>query len=1195
MLNNSRAQGTIEYLVIIAIVVVIALVVVSILTGFVGQAPLVSEKESKLYWQSQELAVTDLVVDSEGDGKIVIKSNIDQPITITSATIGGIDVNLASGQNGNISLGQDIVLHGENLPLCVGQATSYDIIISYTTKYGVNKKLFGTTPYTSTCSDIDALTIPLSVSLTSPSHGANVNSYDVDLTFDVRGTDANYCELISPQITSQNGDQNTIIIENGSKTFSLTGLTGGGTIYAWDVNCSNANGEWVNAGEQTFTIPNIAPYIQFVSPTSGTQTGSVTIDFNVFDLDNAGDLNATFYYSTSPGVFSDQNYIGDLNLNETCFTSGNISTQKTCRYTWQITDPDFNGDYYIDINLTDGTDSNTTNSSQLAITNCTSLTGLTAPIAFSVLDTDLDGNVNLCSGTYAIEGTTTGVINMNQSGTSNENRKILNCNGATLTGSLNYGVYVNGNYNTIKNCNILNYATSVRVNIRSYLQVLNSNLSRETTKTGYGIYFYHNQNDHTYDTTIQNSTITNRAAGIYFWEESTSGGALSYVRNYHILDNNLSNNTDGLGHSARQMYFADGMDINGNDFINNTGWAVNLDRLSNARVGIDNNYQNSANALMLASNHNFNEDYNFKQFNITTTILDLASNNKITNINLSGIASLPIVLRGSHNLVQDVNLTRTIGTKSGYGVRFETNQSDYPIDNNVINCEINNRSVGIHLYEIQTSTAYTSYPKYDNFLNNVIQNNTSGIGYGNRLYFEYFNISGNQLTNNTTAINLDVSNRTTIGTDNNFNGSPTAIVLGSYNDFNGNYNFNQNTIATTILSLASYNNIANLDLNGTSSTPLILRGSYNTVENVDLNGTSSSSITVNGSHNLIQNVNVSRNGTKSGNGINFSGNSLVDNNILNSTCANRVNCIISSTPNTCSTQSDYLIQDNNFTNSTNALYTGGNAAILRFNINNNRFVNISGWAANLSAYQCNYNNQITISQENVMENVANAISIGNYYTIENRDFSSWDVTGTLLQLMKNNTISNVNLSGNNNIALDLLGSSNLVSDVNIVKIGTKGGTGIRFYGNVLIDNNVLNSTCDNRATCINTTTPNTCSTQSNFLIQDNNFTNSGYGIGVGGNASLRNFKIIHNNFINNSTNGALLYNYNCNATGNHTINQNNFISNTTNITSATNNDANYNYWSNFSCIDTTPADGTCDTTYSFTGGADYSPLASPIN
>jgi len=48
--SKQNAQGTIEYLLIIAIVIVIGLVVVSLMTGFLGQGSQVSETQSKIYW-----------------------------------------------------------------------------------------------------------------------------------------------------------------------------------------------------------------------------------------------------------------------------------------------------------------------------------------------------------------------------------------------------------------------------------------------------------------------------------------------------------------------------------------------------------------------------------------------------------------------------------------------------------------------------------------------------------------------------------------------------------------------------------------------------------------------------------------------------------------------------------------------------------------------------------------------------------------------------------------------------------------------------------------------------------------------------------------------------------------------------------------------------------------------------------------
>ncbi|MBT4870661.1 MAG: class III signal peptide-containing protein [Candidatus Diapherotrites archaeon] len=87
--KKTKAQGTLEYLLIIAVVIVIALILVSILTGFLGQGSQVSETQSKIYWSSQPLAITESVTDTDGNTIFVIKSSMDESITITFITVDG--------------------------------------------------------------------------------------------------------------------------------------------------------------------------------------------------------------------------------------------------------------------------------------------------------------------------------------------------------------------------------------------------------------------------------------------------------------------------------------------------------------------------------------------------------------------------------------------------------------------------------------------------------------------------------------------------------------------------------------------------------------------------------------------------------------------------------------------------------------------------------------------------------------------------------------------------------------------------------------------------------------------------------------------------------------------------------------------------------------------------------------------------
>lgn len=65
--NNLSGQGTIEYLVIIAIVIVISLAVVSILSGFIGTSGDASLNNQHLSNQIQNVALMDVLKNPNGN------------------------------------------------------------------------------------------------------------------------------------------------------------------------------------------------------------------------------------------------------------------------------------------------------------------------------------------------------------------------------------------------------------------------------------------------------------------------------------------------------------------------------------------------------------------------------------------------------------------------------------------------------------------------------------------------------------------------------------------------------------------------------------------------------------------------------------------------------------------------------------------------------------------------------------------------------------------------------------------------------------------------------------------------------------------------------------------------------------------------------------------------------------------------
>ncbi len=130
---SSSAQGTIEYLVIIAIVVVIALIVVSLLLGQMGSASTTNEQGSKLYWSSQPLAITDSIVDNNGTILLVLKNNTSDRLSLGSVTVNGnsiypADFFLAVGESKSIYLNKNNIA-----------STSSGIILTYNTSSGLTK------------------------------------------------------------------------------------------------------------------------------------------------------------------------------------------------------------------------------------------------------------------------------------------------------------------------------------------------------------------------------------------------------------------------------------------------------------------------------------------------------------------------------------------------------------------------------------------------------------------------------------------------------------------------------------------------------------------------------------------------------------------------------------------------------------------------------------------------------------------------------------------------------------------------------------------------------------------------------------------------------------------------------------------------------------------------------------------------
>jgi hypothetical protein len=135
-----QGQGTIEYLIIIAIIVVIGLVVTGLSTNmFDTQQITRTTGEIKGQIGSGGISVIDTVANYEGDGYLNLKNTSGETITLTK-----IATTETENEYDNIQWTQENtkLIQTENLCTCeAGQTTkTCEIEIYYTTKHGLEKK-----------------------------------------------------------------------------------------------------------------------------------------------------------------------------------------------------------------------------------------------------------------------------------------------------------------------------------------------------------------------------------------------------------------------------------------------------------------------------------------------------------------------------------------------------------------------------------------------------------------------------------------------------------------------------------------------------------------------------------------------------------------------------------------------------------------------------------------------------------------------------------------------------------------------------------------------------------------------------------------------------------------------------------------------------------------------------------------------
>jgi hypothetical protein len=134
---KKNAQGTIEYLVIIGIVVVIGLAVVSLLTNSVNTQSTISTTQT-IENKTKLLGIDEVLVSEDGNYLLQIRSNKTGRIEIINVAT---DTNESLYSNNNdLTLGETVVFPIYTDEECTTKTTTKNIIITYIDEYGLQQK-----------------------------------------------------------------------------------------------------------------------------------------------------------------------------------------------------------------------------------------------------------------------------------------------------------------------------------------------------------------------------------------------------------------------------------------------------------------------------------------------------------------------------------------------------------------------------------------------------------------------------------------------------------------------------------------------------------------------------------------------------------------------------------------------------------------------------------------------------------------------------------------------------------------------------------------------------------------------------------------------------------------------------------------------------------------------------------------------
>lgn len=158
-MSSRTGQATIEYLIILAVIIVIALIVVGVLGGFPAFGASITEQQSKLYWKSASpLAITQWQTRSNSVTGFIIQNNSTDKIILEEVYVResgdwiSLDI-IAYNPNRTILPGSQLDFTSQAITCSGNSVYSYNVRLIYSIEGGLEELIeLGQKPLVGTCS-----------------------------------------------------------------------------------------------------------------------------------------------------------------------------------------------------------------------------------------------------------------------------------------------------------------------------------------------------------------------------------------------------------------------------------------------------------------------------------------------------------------------------------------------------------------------------------------------------------------------------------------------------------------------------------------------------------------------------------------------------------------------------------------------------------------------------------------------------------------------------------------------------------------------------------------------------------------------------------------------------------------------------------------------------------------------------------